>query len=108
MTIRYYVESAIKRARNVPRQSLLKPVLKPEVNSRPVFAVTFDPRTPPFPSVLAKHWRAMTSQDAHLAQVFPLPPLVAYKRQRNIRDRLIRAQVPKVIQRYPRRQQKVA
>ena len=100
------LESAIKRARNVPRQSLLKPVLKPEVNSRPVFAVTFDPRTPPFPSVLAKHWRAMTSQDAHLAQVFPLPPLVAYKRQRNIRDRLIRAQVPKVIQRYPKRQQR--
>ena len=98
------LESAIKRARNVPRQSLLKPGLKPEVNSRPVFAVTLDPRTPTLQSVLAKHWRAMTSQDAHLAEVFPLPPLVAYKRQRNIRDRLIRAQVPKVIQRYLKRQ----
>ena len=33
-------------------------------------------------------------QDPHLADVFPLPPLVAYKRPPNIRDKTIRAKVP--------------
>ena len=36
----------------------------------------------------------MTSQDPYLKGVFPEPPLVAYKRQRNIRDNIIRAQIP--------------
>ena len=35
-------------------------------------------------------------QDPHLKEVFPKPPLVAYKRQKNIRQTLIRARVPKI------------
>ena len=34
------------------------------------------------------------SQDPYLAVGFPLPPLVAYRRPPNIRDKLIRAKVP--------------
>ena len=33
-------------------------------------------------------------QDPYMAEVFPQPPLVAYKRSPNIKDRLIRAKVP--------------
>ena len=33
-------------------------------------------------------------QDPHLAEVFPLPPLVAYQRPPNIKDKLIRAKIP--------------
>ena len=33
-------------------------------------------------------------QDPYLADVFPLPPLIAYRRPPNIRDKLIRAKVP--------------
>ena len=32
--------------------------------------------------------------DPHLKEVFPLPPLVAYKRPPNIKEKLIRAKVP--------------
>ena len=33
-------------------------------------------------------------QDPYMAEVFPQPPLVAYKRPPNIKDRLIRAKIP--------------
>ena len=33
-------------------------------------------------------------QDPYLAQVFPQPPLVAYKRPANIKDKIVRAKVP--------------
>ena len=33
-------------------------------------------------------------QDPYLAEVYPFPPLAAYKRQPNIQDAMIRAKVP--------------
>ena len=43
-------------------------------------------------------------QDPYLAEVFPLPPLVAYKRQPNIRDKIIRAKVPDDVNQRPKRE----
>ena len=40
-----------------------------------------------------KHWRAMVCQDEYLREVFKSPPLTAFKRQKNIKDNLIRAKV---------------
>ena len=61
---------------------------------RPIFAVTWDPRLPNLSDLQMKHWRSMTSQDRYLGQVFKDPPLIAYKRQINIGDFLIKAKVP--------------
>ena len=63
-------------------------------HKRPVFAVKFDPRLPSISPLLAKHWRSMTFQDQYMKEVFPEPPLTAFKRQKNLRDLLIRARVP--------------
>ena len=46
----------------------------------------------------------MVSQNPYLAEVYPEPPLTAYKRQRNIRDSIVRARVPPPLSQYPRRQ----
>ena len=43
-------------------------------------------------------------QGPYLAEVFPLPPLVAYKRQPNIRDKLVRAKVPEDGSQRPKRE----
>ena len=56
--------------------------------------MTYDPRLPSLQPIQAKHWRSMTSRDAHLKDVFPQPPLTAFKRQRNLKDILIKAKVP--------------
>ena len=47
----------------------------------------------------------MKSQDRYLGQVFHDPPLIAYKRQRNIGDFLIRAKVPTKPSTRPQRSQ---
>ena len=41
-----------------------------------------------------KHYRSMVSQDQYLQEVFPSAPIVAYKRQKNIREVVIKAKVP--------------
>ena len=75
-------------------------------SERPVLATVYDPRIPGIQNIQAKHWRSMKSQDGYLAKVFPEPPLVAFKRQRNIRDHIIRAKVPVQAPIYPKREMK--
>ena len=87
------INSAIEKARNVPRSEALKRVSKQKSSRRPVFVMNYDPRLPSIPAIVRKHWRSMT-QDPTLKEIFPEPPLVAYKRPPNIRDKLIRSKVP--------------
>ena len=61
---------------------------------RPIFVVPFDPRLPSIPNITRKHWRSMVSQSQYLNEVFQEPPFIAYKRQRNMKEYLIRAKVP--------------
>ena len=48
----------------------------------------------------------MTAQYQYLKEVFKEPLLIAYKRQNNIRDILIKAKVPPAPNRYPHREVK--
>ena len=96
------INSAIDRARLIPREKALKRVNKTNKSKGPVFAITFDPRLPSIGSIEARHWRSMTAKDSYLAEVFKRPPLVANKRQRNIRQHIIRAKVQQQ-QTHPRR-----
>ena len=89
-----HIDAAIRRARAIPRALALKKVVKPKHTRRPVFSVTYDPRLPNLPEMQRRHWRSMTIQDEYLESVFPEPPLVAFKRQKNLSDFLIRAKLP--------------
>ena len=53
------VDSAIERAKKVPRKAALKKVLKKSKTKRPVFAVTYDLRLPSITNLQTKHWRSM-------------------------------------------------
>ena len=66
------IDSAIERARNIPRNEALKRVQSVKTSRRPVFVVNFDPRLPAIPAILSKHWRTMT-QDPRLKEIFPEP-----------------------------------
>ena len=94
------------KARKVPRSAALKEVQKTKTVDRPVFPVVYDPRLPPITSTLTKHWRSMVSRNKYLGEVFPSPPLTAYKRQPNQKSFLVRAALPKGNRRYPQRNQK--
>ena len=44
-----------------------------------------------------KTWRTMVNTDPHLCEVFPAPPITAYKVSRNLGTFLIRARVPRPV-----------
>ena len=89
----HVIDPSINRALKIPRTQALIKVNKSETDKRPVFAVKYDPRLPPIGPIMNKHWRAMVCQDEYLREVFKSPPLTAFKRQKNIKDNLIRAKV---------------
>ena len=95
------IDSAIQKARNTPRPEALKRVNREKTTNRPVFVINFDPRLPSIPGIVKKHWRTMV-QDPRLKDIFPVPPLVGYKRAPNIKEKLIRAKVPKINSYKPR------
>ena len=76
------VESALDKARKVPREIALKKRNTRKRNKRPVLATPFDPRLPAITSTFAKHWRSMTTEDSYLKEVFPEPPLTACRKQK--------------------------
>ena len=87
------IDAAINKAKAIPRDQALKLSLRQQTNNRPVFVVSFDPRLPSIPKLTRKHWRSMNNQDSYLENVFKEAPLIAFKRQSNIREALIKAKV---------------
>ena len=98
------VNNAIEKDRSIPRQEALKKVVQSKDSKRPVFVISFDPRLPSISAIIQKHWRTM-SKDPRLAEIFPLPPMVAYKRPPNIKQKIIRAKILTTILR-PKRESK--
>ena len=89
------INAAIRKAKLVPRHEALKKVVRnQEEERRPVMVVTYDPRLPAVPALVTKHWRAMCRDEPYLKEVFPNPPLVAYRRQKTTGDKIIRAKLP--------------
>ena len=87
------LNEAINKAKDIGRTEALKKTEKLQ-NSRPVFVLQYDPRLPSVTSIVRRHWRTMASQDPYLKEVFPQPPLVAYKVAPNLRTKLVRSKVP--------------
>ena len=96
------IQAAIDRARQIPRLKALEKVIRQKTTDRPVFVIHYDPRLPSVNTIVKKHWRVMI-QDPHMKEIFPDPPLIAYKRQKNLRQMLIRAKVPPISKR-PKRE----
>ena len=86
------VNTALAKARAVPRSKALKIGNKPNQTRRPILSIPYDPRLPTMSRIQAKHWRAMVT-DSYLKGVFSEPPMTAYRRNQNIRGHLIRAKV---------------
>ena len=96
-------DNPILQLRKIPRKVALLEVRRKMSDQHPVFVLKYDPRLPSMSNTQAKHWRAMVAQDQHLAEVFKQPPLIAYKRQRSLKDILVKSKIPPPIERYPQR-----
>ena len=98
------VTGALEKARNIPREEAIKKVERIS-QQRPVLVIQYDPRLPSITNIARRHWRTMVSMDPKLQEVFPEPPLVAYRVAPNLKSKLVRAKVPPAPPVRPRRQQ---
>ena len=96
------INTAIDKARQISRSKALEKVVRNKTTDRPVFVIHYDPRLPSINSIVKKHYRVMI-QDPRMKEIFPDAPLIAYKRQKNIKEFLIRAKVPPEIKRPKRK-----
>ena len=91
---RKLIAAAIARAVAVPRAEAIKRVVREKDKDRVVLAIQFDPRLASIPKIVHKHHRTMVASDPHLAEVYKKPPITAFKRPPNLRNKLIRSKVP--------------
>ena len=81
------------RARQLSRAATLLKVPRP-ANQRPVLSLPYDPRLPGISAILHRRHRALLANDRDAQEYLKEPPMVTYTRTKNLRDLLIRAQVP--------------
>ena len=97
------INSAIEKALKIPRHEAIKKVVREGDKDRVVFSIKYDPRLPSLSKIVQKHHRTMIDEDPRLKEIFKKPPMIAYKRHRNLKDMLIRSKVPKLDNRRPKR-----
>jgi hypothetical protein len=84
---------ALERATNTPRSQALRPTSpSSQSEDRPILVLTYHPHNLPVKHILFQHFHLL-QEDPTLDGVFPLPPLVAYKRDTNLRDMLVSSRV---------------
>ena len=85
------IKAAINKASKIVRKEALKRVEKVKTE-RSVFAITYNPMLPSVTRVVGKHWNFMT-KNKHIKEIFPSPPMVAYKQPPNLKNMLCRAKL---------------
>ncbi|XP_019616014.1 PREDICTED: uncharacterized protein LOC109463602 [Branchiostoma belcheri] len=89
------LDEAAQRALRRPRKELLGPKkTQPTPQDRPVLVTTYNPHLPPINNILRKYWNIL-QLSPRTRDIFKDPPLIAYRRNKNLRDSLVRARIPK-------------
>ena len=86
------INSALEKAKNVSRQHALEKVAKKE-NDMTTLVITFHPKLPSVSGIVNKHWKTLT-KDPALKDIFPQPPMVAFKQPPNLKRMLCHAKIP--------------
>ena len=81
---------ALQRASNKSREEALTPAPTTDKEDRPILAITYHPHNLRIKEVLLRNFNIL-QEDPELKKIFPKPPLVAYKRDQNLSDVLVRA-----------------
>jgi hypothetical protein len=86
------VKEAIEKASKLKDTDIIKKVEKKSTN-RVVLAVTYHHKLPSISNIIQKHWRTMT-KDPITKEIFPLPPMIAFKQPPNLKNKLCKAKLP--------------
>ena len=61
------------------------------------FVTTYNPATPNLKKILMKHWHII-QQQPKLQKIFNQPPIVSYRKEKSLKDILVRAKIPSISQ----------
>ena len=82
------IDSAFERANKTSRQELLEYKDKNKAANRTPLVLTYHPDFKNVSSIVQKHWKIIEN-DLNLKKVFSSPPVMAFRRPKNIRDKLV-------------------
>ena len=74
------------------RKAALQTKPKTSKNILPL-VTTYNPATPNLKKILMKYWH-LISDNRSLAAIFPNAPIVAYQKDKSLKDFLVRAKIP--------------
>ena len=86
------LSKALSSVQNVNRESALEPSASNNEEWIP-FTLTFHPNNLAARNVVLRNFKILQS-DPETARIFPNPPLVSFKRDRNLRNSLVRSSLP--------------
>ena len=89
---KHIVQKALERARGISRKDALNPGERDDHEDRPVAVIPYHPHNLPICDILRRNFHILQS-DPDLGQVFQRLPLIAFQREKNLRDLLVRAKV---------------
>ena len=86
---RGYLDSVVKTDQTTNQQSAPQTSQK-ELNQRILFTLTFHPLNLPIKNIILKNFKLLQN-DNETSRIFSLPPLISFKRNKNISDFLVRS-----------------
>ena len=78
----------------VTRDTALQKVIRDKSTDRIALPIPYDPRFPNFSKPLHNLWKSLVEKNPEMRKIMPKPIMVCYQRPKNMRDTLVRAQLP--------------
>ena len=88
-----FVQDQIDRASHIRREDALTPRTRTCHNQRVPLVVTYHPNLPNLTALTKKNNLPVLHASSHLKKAIPERPLIAYRRQKNLRDLLVKAEL---------------
>ncbi len=81
-----------KALKYATQNELLNNEKTPKTNNSPIFSIQYNNNTKYIAHILRKHW-SVIENDPTLRILWPEPPMVAYQKNKNLKDTLVTAKL---------------
>ena len=90
-----FITKAFEKVKLIDRKTALKQVEK-KIVKRNILSLPYDPRLPNISNILYRFWNVMT-KNPRLKRIFSQAPMICWTRPKNIREFLVKANLPKAV-----------
>ena len=88
------VTSALERVRNIDRETALKPTESKTEERTPPLTLTYHPHNLQVKTIIRKNLARLLQTDSKTASIFKEPLLVSLKRDKSLRNSLVKGSLP--------------